>query len=419
MGIVTSSAVADDAPGKPDLPKPFATKSAQKFSKVVDWPKDAAPTAPKGFAVNRFIDDIDEPRWIYVLSNGDVLVAQATGGPPMDTKNMPQEKIGKRKAQPGRSPNLVRLFRDADGDGKVDEKYVLVQGIRQPIGMAVHGDTLYVAASDAVYSYPFKVGDTKVGGEGKRIVELPGGGYNQHWTRNIVVSPDGKKLYISVGSATNVDEENKDRKDPRARRSWSRTSTVLKGADVCLGTSQSRRPGVRTSHQEVVDGGQRTRPSRRRTRAGLHHFSSGRRLLRLAVRVLRKEPRSRHKNPPQELIDRVITPDFAVGSHTASLGLCFYDGKTFPEKYHGGAFIGQHGSWNRSTFSGYAVTFVPFKDGRPSGGMQDFLTGFIAEEAKGTVYGRPAGVAVAKDGALLVADDSGGVIWRVQAKPTP
>jgi len=414
------AATAQDAPGKPDLPKPFATKSAQKFSKVIGWPKDAAPTAPKGFSVNRFIDEIDEPRWIYVLSNGDVLVAQATGGPPMDTKNMSAEKVGVRKAgQPGRSPNLVRLFRDTDGDGKVDEKYLLLQGIRQPIGMAVHGDTLYVAASDAVYSYPFKVGDTKVGGEGKRIVELPGGGYNQHWTRNVVVSPDGKKLYISVGSATNVDEENKDRKDPRraaileANLDGSEARTFASGLRNPVGlafepvskklwTAVNERdhlgdelvPDYITS---VQDGGF----------YGWPYTYFGKNL----------DPR--HKNPPQELVDRVITPDFAVGSHTASLGLCFYEGKSFPEKYQGGAFIGQHGSWNRSTFTGYAVTYVPFKDGKPSGGMQDFLTGFIADEAKGTVFGRPVGVAVASDGALLVADDSGGVIWRVQAKATP
>jgi glucose/arabinose dehydrogenase len=427
MAAAIGGAAVGQPPGAVELPKPFHSKSAQKFSRTVAWPEGKTPTAPEGFEVTRFTDNVESPRWIYVLPNGDVLVSQANGNPPQHEaaekkkkKTPPDPVQGKKGAKPdGSTPNIVRLYRDTNGDGKPDEDHILVEGIRQPLGMAVHNDTLYVAASDAVYSYPFKVGGTKVGGEGKRIVELPGGGYNQHWTRNVVVSPDGTKLFISVGSATNVDEENKDRKDPRraaimvANLDGSEARTFASGLRNPVGlafepvtkklwTAVNERehlgdelvPDYITS---VQDGGF----------YGWPYAYFGKNL----------DPR--HKNPPQELIDRVITPDFAVGSHTASLGLCFYDGKTFPEKYYGGAFIGQHGSWNRSTFSGYAVTFVPFREGKPSGPMENFLAGFIADEAKGTVYGRPAGFAVAKDGALLVADDSGGVIWRVQAKATP
>ena len=422
--ILAAPAFSEQPPGEVDLPKPFATKSAQKFSKVIGWPEGKTPTAPSGFEVTRFVDDIEAPRWIYVLPNGDVLISQANGNPPRERqadlkkkKTPPDPVKGKRGAKPDRSsPNVVRLFRDTNGDGKPDEDYVLVEGIRQPFGMAVHGETLYVAASDAVYAYPFKVGDTKVGGEGKRIVELPAGGYNQHWTRNVVVSPDQTKLYITVGSSTNVDEENRDRKDPRraailiANLDGSEARTFASGLRNPVGLDfepVTKKPWTAVNERDLMgddltpdyitsvqDGGFYGWP--------YVYFGKN------------KDPR--HPNPPQEMVDKALTPDFGVGSHTASLGLVFYQGTSFPEKYRGGAFIGQHGSWNRSTFTGYQVAYIPFKDGKPAGKMEEFLGGFIADEAKSTVYGRPVGVAVAKDGSLLVADDGASIIWRVQAK---
>jgi glucose/arabinose dehydrogenase len=415
---VSLAALADEPPGKPSLPEPFATKNAKKFSQVIDWPADRSPTAPEGFVVSRFVEGIDSPRWIYVLPNGDVLVAQSSGTPPTEgKKDDPEKELGKRQARMiGPTPNLVRLYRDADGDGTPEISHVLVRGIRQPIGMAVVGETLFVAASDAVYSYPFKVGDVKVGGEGKRILELPGGGYNQHWTRNVVASADGKKLYVSVGSATNVDVENKDRKDPRRAAIL---QCNLDGSEMKVFGSGLRNP-VGMAWEPVT--GKLWTAVNERDELGdelvpdyITSVQDGG-FYGWPFTYFGKNVDPRHKDAPKEMVEKSITPDFAVGSHTASLGLCFYTGKSFPAKYHGGAFIGQHGSWNRSSFSGYAVTFVPFKDGKPSGPMENFLTGFIADEAKSTVHGRPVGVAMHTDGSLFVADDAGGIVWRVSVK---
>jgi len=385
-----------DRPKGPDLPKPFATPSVVKHPKVVGWPEGKKPTAPPGFEVTLFAGGLDSPRWIYVLPDGDVLVVES-----------------RTEKKDARSANRITLFRDGDGDGKPEKKTVFLAGLNQPHGMLLLGETFYVANTDAVLRFPYKAGQTKIEGKGQKVMDLPAGGHNNHWTRNLLAAPDGKKVYVSVGSATNVDEEGIDAKDKRRAAilelepeggKWRVFASGLRnpcGMDWALGTNtlwtvvnerdelgDDLVPDFFTS---VKDGGF----------YGWPYSYFGR----------HEDPRQKGKRP--DLVAKAIVPDMAVGSHTASLGLVFYRDKAFPERYRGGAFIGQRGSWNRSEFAGYRVAFVPFSDGKPAGKLEDFLTGFIKNDSE--VYGRPVGVAVAKDGALLVADDSDNRVWRVAA----
>jgi glucose/arabinose dehydrogenase len=372
----------------PVLPKPFATPSVRNNPQVVGWPAGKTPTAPEGFRVEEFAA-LDGPRWIYVLPDGGVLVAQS-------------------------HLKKITLLRDTNGDGKAEEQVVLGDNLNLPFGMALLGDTFYFALTDGVYSVPFK---DFVSGEGepKKIVELPAGGYNNHWTRNILPSRDGKKLYVSVGSGSNVAEHGIEHEQPRANilemnpdgselrvfgaglrnpvgMDWEPvTGQLWTAVNERDGLGDDLVPDYMTS---VKDGGFYGWPY---SYFGQH-----------------EDPRLAGERP--DLVKSAIKPDVALGSHTASLGLAFYGGDKFPAKYQGGAFVGQHGSWNRSIPSGYKVVFVPFKDGKPTGDVEDFLTGFREDSDKIQVYGRPVGVAVAADGSLLVTDDSGGKIWRVVAE---
>jgi glucose/arabinose dehydrogenase len=290
---------------------------------------------------------------------------------------------------------------------------VFLSGLRQPFGMAVWNDALYIANTDSVVRYPYKTGAEKITEAGKKIADLPAGGYNNHWTRNLLLKPDGSKLYVTVGSSTNVDEEHRDVKEPRRAAilemnpdgsgqrifasgmrnpngmDWEpRTSTLWTVVNERDETGDDLVPDYFTS---VPDG----------VFYGWPYAYFGQ----------HEDPR--HKGQRRDLVAKTAVPDVALDAHSASLGLAFYRAGLFPEKYRNGAFIGQHGSWNRSKFTGYRVAFVPFQNGRPSGPVEDFLTGFIADEGKKEVYGRPVGIAMARDGALLVADDAGGRIWRI------
>jgi len=377
----------------PALPKPFATESAEKFSQIIGWPKGVAPKAPDGFRVTLFAGGLAYPRWIYQLPNGDVLVSQAKSG-----RN---------------SPNNIVWLRDADGDGIAEKRGIFLSGLNRPLGMALLGDKFYVANMDGLTRFPYIAGEAT--GGGVKLLDLPAGGYNHHWTRNILASPDGKKLYVSVGSASNVgeggmkDEErravileiNPDGSGERVFASGLRNPVGMAWEPVTgkLWTAVNERdklgddlvPDFFTS---VAEGGF----------YGWPYFYFGR----------NPDPNWRLGKPESDMA--VIKPDYALGAHTASLGLAFYTGTAFPEKFRGGAFIGQHGSWNRSEFAGYKVIYVPFKDGMPSGPPEDFLTGFMKDTESGETYGRPAGVTVMKDGSLLVADDAGRAVWRVSAK---
>jgi len=378
------------------LPEP--SESHRKNSKVIGWPEGKIPIAPAGFKVTKFADKtngLDNPRWIYVTPNGDVLISQA--------------KTNKKT-----SPNNILLFRDADKNGSYETQEMFMTGLNQPLGMLVQGSYFYVGNTDGIYRYPYRNGQTSIQDTGIKILDLTPDGYNNHWTRNIIAGKNGKKFYISSGSASNVGEHGMDKETRRAciieinpdgtgERLYAEGLRNPVGMDWnpvtgALWTAVNERdhlgdelvPDYVTS---VKDGGYYGWP--------YAYFGKN------------EDPRLKGKRP--ELVAKTLVPDVPVGAHTASLGLAFYTNSAFPPKYRNGAFVGQHGSWNRSTFSGYKVVFIPFTNGTP-GKPEDFLTGFIASEETGEVYGRPVGVTVLPDGSLLVADDAANTIWRVSAK---
>ena len=380
------------------LPAPFVTPSVRNTSKVIGWPQGKMPTAAPGLEVSLFADNLNNPRQAYVLPNKDILVVEAV-------REFPD--------RPAKSGNQITLFRDTNNDGRPDVREVFLTGLTMPHGMLLVGDWFYVGNTNGVVRYPYRAGQTKIDGKGEKILDLPTGG---HYTRNLLADPAGNKIYVAIGSASNVDEENQWEKDPR------RAGIVeinLDGSGARIFANGLRNPvGMDWEPQtktlwtvvnerdllgddlvpdyltSVKDGGFYGWP--------YSYFGQT------------EDPRKKGQRP--DLVAKAIKPDYALGSHTAALGLAFYKGGALPQRYHGGAFIGMHGSWNRSKMVGYKVAFVPFKNGKPAGPLEDILTGFIADESKFEAYGRPVGVTVAPDGALLVADDSGGKVWRVSGK---
>lgn len=397
-----------------ELPEPYSTKSVYHFSKVIGWPKGVKPTAPEGFVVTKYADSLRSARWIYVLPNGDVLVSQANsedkGLIKVGAAIVGANQSGNRKD----SPNQITLLRDINNDGQPDVKSVFLSGLRQPHGMLLLGNTFYVAETDGIRVFEYTPGALKLEGEGKKILELPAGGYNNHWTRNLMASPDGKKIYVSVGSASNVgeyglDEEvrranileiNPDGSGERIFASGLRNPVGMDWEPVSgkLWTAVNERdklgdelvPDYATSVQEGAFYG-------------------------WPFAYYGKHPDPRFKDDEQrwDLVEQSKIPDIALGAHTASLGLAFYQQSSFPEKYRNGLFVAQHGSWNRSSFSGYKIVFVPFKNGQPSGVPDDFLTGFIHNEATKEVYGRPVCVVFLSDGSMLLTDDAANIVWRI------
>lgn len=397
------------------LPEPFSTKSVKNFSKVIGWEAGKTPVAPTGFTVTKYADGLQNPRWIYVAPNGDIFIAEANTEP-KGAKKVAAKVSGKAKSQNlGESANRITLLRDTNKDGKPEVRETFLTGLNQPLGMLVLNNSFYVANTDGLWQFPYKQGQTAITEKGKKILELPAGGYNNHWTRNIIANEDGSKIYISVGSASNVAEHGMEEEVRRANileinPDGTRERIFASGLRNPVGMDWA--PGTQTLWTavnerdelgddlvpdyitSVKDGGFYGWP--------YAYFGAN------------EDPRLKGQAP--DLVKKTIVPDVAVGAHTASLGLAFYDQKAFPEKYHNGAFIGQHGSWNRSELSGYKVVFVPFKNGKSAGQPEDFLNGFIADKDKQEVYGRPVGIQVLPDGALLVADDASNTLWRVSAQ---
>ena len=371
--------------------------------------------AATGLTVNPYATGLDHPRWLFVLPNGDVLVAESNGPPRPDDargiKGWVASLVMKRAGATVPSANRITLLRDTDGDGTADFRSELLSGLNSPFGMALVGNNLYVANTDSVMRFPYEAGVTQISEPGVKIVDLPAGTINHHWTRNIIASHDGSRLYVTVGSNSNVGENGMENEANRAAilevnpvtGGWRPFATGLRnpnGLDWephtgALWTTVNERdelgsdlvPDFMTA---VQDGAFYGWPY---SYYGPH----------VDARVKPQRP---------DLVARAVVPDYALGAHTASLGLVFYRGTRLPQHYSGGAFIGQHGSWNRRPRSGYKVIFVAFADGHPDGVPEDVLTGFV--DAKGDALGRPAGVAVDRAGALLVADDVGNVVWRVQ-----
>ena len=411
-------ALAVQSPGRgpsPHLPAPDTTASVTRLSTVVPWPAGRTPKAPAGFEVSLYADGFQRPRWLHVLPNGDVLIAESANAGSWRDTLMPPDQVAARWASGnrGHSANRIMLLRDADGDGTAERRIPLLWGLNQPVGMLYLDGWLYVANTDALVRYPFQPGDTAIQTVPRRVLELPAGGYNNHWTRNVVANADGSRLYITVGSATNVDEERIDEKDPRRAAilevapDGSGMRVFASGLRNPLGLDWA--PGTRTLWTVVNErdglGDDLVPDYLTSVREGAFYGWP------YAYWGRHEDPRQRGRRP--DLVARSIAPDFALGAHTASLGLAFYRGSAFPGRYRGGAFIGQRGSWNRSGLAGYRVLFVPFARGRPAGAAEDFLTGFFADSAAGTVFGRPVGVAELPDGSLLVVDDPANRIWRV------
>ncbi|MBB5712534.1 PQQ-dependent sugar dehydrogenase [Sphingomonas xinjiangensis] len=389
----------------PALASPYATQSVAHSPKVKPFPGGKMPKVPEGFTVNRFADGLDSPRNVLVLPNGDVLAAEAKTERKYDD---PQYRDA--------GANRITLLRDANGDGVAETRSLLLAGLRQPYGMALLGDRLYIADTDGVYWVPFKLGTTKLDTNVRktRIASFEAGGYNNHWTRNIIPSADGRSLFVAVGSASNVGEHGM---AAEHRRANILQIDLASGKEIVFGSGLRNPVGMAiepksgalwTAVNERDELGDDLVPDYiTSVRAGGFYGWP------YSYYGQNEDPRLKGQRP--DLVAKALAPDYAVGAHVAALGIAFGERSSFPASYKSGAFVARHGSWNRSKLAGYDVVFVPFANGKPSGALQPFLTGFIGSEEE--VYGRPRGVAIAKDGSLLVVDDAGGTLWRVAAVP--
>lgn len=398
---------------KVNLPKPFVSESAKKFANVVGWPQGKTPQAPAGFTVTKFAEGLKNPRWIYQAPNGDIFVAESSTMPNAVEK-VGAVVSGKSNSQNmGKSANRITMLRDTNRDGKPDRQEVFLTELNQPLGMLVLNNFFYVANTDGLVQYPYKEGETKITAKGKKILALPAGGYNNHWTRNIIANKDGSKIYISVGSASNVAEhgmENEVRRAAILEINPDGTGERIFASGLRNPVGIAWEPGSNTLWAAVNERdelGDELVPDYLTSvqEDGFYGWP-------YAYFGQHEDPRRQGERP--DLVQKTIVPDVALASHSASLGLDFYNAEAFPKKYRSGAFVGQHGSWNRSQFSGYKVVFVPFSNGKPAGKPEDFLTGFIVNDED--VYGRPVGVTVLQDGSMLVADDASNTIWRVSAQ---
>jgi glucose/arabinose dehydrogenase len=399
------------------LPPPDEKGAVTKYSKVIGWPEGKMPQVPDGLTISRFADKLKSPRNIYVAPNGDIFVALA------NTESKGLKKVtdaitGRDDSQHTQgSLNEVVLLRDKDGDGRPEVRSVYLSGLNKPFGLLVSNNYFYVANTDGVWRYPYNENEIRQTAKGEKIVELPAGGYNNHWTRNLLANEDGSKIYISVGSASNVAEHGMDEEKERAdileinpdgtgRRIYASGLRNPVGMDWAPGTHDlwtvvNERDKL--GDDLVPDYLTHVKPD---GFYGWPYSYFGQNL----------DPRIKEKDQRPDLVQRTITPDLALDSHSATLGLTFYEHKDLPAKYHGGALISQHGSWNRSVFTGYRVAFVPFRNGKLDGPAEDFVTGFIADDTKGEVYGRPVAAAVTKEGYVLITDDASDIIWLVRTK---
>jgi glucose/arabinose dehydrogenase len=399
----------------PVLPPPQKTLIPTiNIASAIGWPPGAAPTAATGLAVRAYATALDHPRWLHVLPNGDVLVAESNRPRPPEASGGLKAWIADRimnAAGAGMpSADRITLLRGVDASGRAEQRSVLLRGLHSPFGMALVGSFLYVANTDAVVRFPYTAGDTEITSPGVKIVDLPAGPIDYHWTKDLTASRDGTRLYVTVGSNSNVGENGLENEVGRA---------AVHEIDLATGRSRIYASGLRNPN------GLAWEPTSGALWVAVNERDElGSDLVPDYMTALRdggfygwpysyygQHVDARVRPPRPDLVAMAIAPDYALGAHTASLGLAFYQADALPAKYAGGAFIGQHGSWNRKPLSGYKVVFVPFAAGRPAGPPEDVLSGFVS--ADGKAYGRPVGVAVDGAGALLVADDVGNVVWRV------
>ena len=381
------------------------------------WRDGAMPHAPAGFKVTAFATGLSHPRWVYTLPNGDVLVAESNKPPAKDgqvdkmgqgIRGRVMKMVQKRAGAGVPSANRITLLRDADGDGVAETKSIFLSGLFSPYGMALVGDTLYVANADAIVRVPYRAGETAIGVTPMKLTDLPAGA-NHHWTKNIIASPDGSKLYATVGSNSNIGDNGLPSEEGRA---------AIWEVDRATGQKRLFASGMRNPNGLAWEPETRALWTVVNERDELGNDLVPDYLTSVREGAFYGWPWSywgqhvdtRVKPQQPDMVAKAIPPDYGLGAHVAALGLTFSD-KRMPANYANGAFIGEHGSWNRRQPAGYKVVFVPFAGGKPSGPPVDFLTGFL--DAKGKAQGRPVGVALDGKGALLVADDVGNTVWRV------
>jgi glucose/arabinose dehydrogenase len=419
LGGCTEMATQSERAGTgptPILPPPHPTLIPTfNIAKATGWPAGATPVSAPGLVVTAYAAGLDHPRWLYVLPNGDVLVAETNGPPrPDDARGIrgwAMKQLTNRAGAGVPSANRITLLRDQDGDGVAETRSTLLAGLNSPFGMALIGADLYVANTDAILRFHYRAGELQIHEAGTVVTKLPAGPINHHWTKNILASTDGALLYVTVGSNSNVGEKGLQNEGDRAR--------ILE-VDLATGRSRSFATGLRNPNGmdwEPHTGALWTAVNERDELGSdlvPDYMTSVQDGAFYGWPYSYYGPHVDVRAQPQDAarVAAAIVPDYALGAHTASIGLVFYRGQLLPQHYFGGAFIGQHGSWNRNPRSGYKVVFVAFSNGLPTGLPEDVLTGFV--DADGEAMGRPVGVAVDTAGALLVADDVGNVIWRVK-----
>ena len=405
----------------PTLPAPVSRLiPTVNIAPARGWPAGMMPTATAGLSVTAFATGLDHPRWLYTLPNGDVLVAESNAPPkPEDGKGIKgwvMKQVMGRAGAAVPSANRITLLRDVDGDGQAEVKTVFLQNLSSPFGMALVGNDFYVANADAVVKFPYQPGQTSISAAPVKVVDLPGGPINHHWTKNLIPSADGSKLYVTVGSNSNVGERGMAAEEGRA---------AIWEVDAKTGAHRVFADGLRNPNGMgwAPDGALWTVVNERDEIGSdlvpdyLTSVKDGA-FYGWPYSYYGQNVDVRVKPPRPDLVARAVSPDFALGSHVAPLGMTFSNGKNMPAGLTSGVFVGEHGSWNRKPHSGYKVVFVPFSGAKPSGLPIDVLTGFLSPT--GDAYGRPVGVTLDQRGALLVADDVGNVVWRVSgALPGP
>jgi glucose/arabinose dehydrogenase len=416
-GATARLAVENGVGPNPSLPPPEKSLIPTiNVIRAVGWMDGQMPTAAAGTHVTAFARGLDHPRWLHVLPNGDVLVAETNAPPrPDDGKGLKGwffKRFQKKAGGAVPSANRITLLRDADGDGVAEMRTVFAANLTSPFGMALVGDTLYVANSDALVRLPYREGATEAGAAATKVADLPGGPLNHHWTKSLIASGDGSRLYVGVGSNSNVAENGIEQEEGRAAV-WEidpRTGAhrvFASGLRNPVGMAWVPETGalwVAVNERDEL-GGDLVPDYMTSVRDGAFYGWP------YSYYGAHVDTRVKPERP--DLVARAIAPDYALGSHTASLGLAYAADAGLPPPFGRGMFVGQHGSWNRVPRAGYKVIFVPFVDGKPSGMPIDVLTGFVTEDGDG--MGRPVGVAVDNSGGLLVADDVGNTIWRVAA----
>ncbi|HEY6640847.1 MAG TPA: sorbosone dehydrogenase family protein [Povalibacter sp.] len=399
----------------PTLPKPDAALiPVIRIAPARGWPAGQTPQAAAGLAVTRFAADLDHPRWLYVLPNGDVLVAETNAPAGRENRSgirgWVMNKVMTRAGATVPSADRITLLRDADGDGTAEVREVVLENLHSPFGMALVGNTLYVANTDALLRFAYEPGATRIQDTGTRVADLPGGEINHHWTKNVIASSDGSRLYVTSGSNSNAAERGMEVEEHRA---------AILEVDPATGATRLFASGLRNPNGLAwhPHSGELWTAVNERDEIGndlvpdyITSVKDGG-FYGWPYSYYGQNVDERVEPPRPDLVAKAIPPDYAVGAHVAALGLTFVRSDALGANYRDGAFVGLHGSWNRNPPSGYKVIFVPFSGGKPNGAPQDVLTGFL--DSAGDALGRPVGVAIDHKGALLVADDVGNVIWRV------